>query len=65
MVDINTHIDFEKIISKKGFLDLEVDPTLDLFAEIEKLKQENAAKAKEMAELKARLDRIEKTLKAK
>ena len=40
MVDINTHIDFEKIISKKGFLDLEVDPTLDLFAEIEKLKKE-------------------------
>ena len=43
MVDINTHIDFEKIISKKGFLDLEVDPTLDLFAEIEKLKNEKNA----------------------
>ena len=43
MVDINTHIDFEKIISKKGFLDLEVDPTLDLFAEIEKLKKEKNA----------------------
>lgn len=43
MVDINTHIDFEKIISKKGFLDLEVDPTLDLFEEIEKLKKEKNA----------------------
>ena len=43
MVDINTHIDFEKIISKKGFLDLEVDPMLDLFAEIEKLKKEKNA----------------------
>ena len=43
MVDINTHIDFEKIISKKGFLDLEVDPTLDLFTEIEKLKKEKNA----------------------
>ena len=43
MVDINTHIDFKKIISKKGFLDLEIDPTLDLFAEIEKLKKEKNA----------------------
>jgi quinolinate synthase len=43
MVDINTHFDFEKIISKKGFLDLEVNPTLDLFAEIEKLKKEKKA----------------------
>jgi quinolinate synthase len=43
MVDINTQLDFEKIISKKGFLDLEVDPTLDLFAEIEKLKKEKNA----------------------
>ncbi len=43
MVDINTNIDFEKIISKKGFLDLKVDPTLDLFAEIEKLKKEKNA----------------------
>ncbi|MGV3764918.1 MAG: quinolinate synthase NadA [Chitinophagaceae bacterium] len=30
-------------ISKKGFLDVEVDPTLDLFAEIEKLKKEKNA----------------------
>lgn len=43
MADINTHFDFEKIISKKGFLDLEVDPSLDLFAEIEKLKKEKKA----------------------
>lgn len=43
MADINTHFDFEKIISKKGFLDLEVDPSLDLFAEIEELKKEKKA----------------------
>ena len=43
MADTNTQIDLEKIISKKGFLDLEVDPTLDLFAEIEKLKKEKNA----------------------
>ena len=43
MVDINTQINFEKIISKKGFLDLEIDPSLDLFAEIEKLKKEKNA----------------------
>ncbi|GLR18945.1 quinolinate synthase NadA [Portibacter lacus] len=30
-------------ISKKGFLDMEVDPTLDLVAEIEKLKKEKNA----------------------
>ena len=39
MVDINT----EKIVSEKGFLDIEVDPTIDLFAEIEKLKKEKNA----------------------
>ena len=43
MVDINTHFDFEKIILKKGFLDFEVDPTLDLFEEIEKFKKEKNA----------------------
>ena len=36
-----------------------------LKSENEKLKQENVAKAKEMAELKARLDKIEKMLKSK
>ncbi|MEZ5017750.1 MAG: quinolinate synthase NadA [Flavipsychrobacter sp.] len=30
-------------LSSKGFLDLEIDPTLDLFAEIEKLKKEKNA----------------------
>ena len=30
-------------IEKKGFLDIELDPTLDLFAEIEKLKKEKNA----------------------
>jgi quinolinate synthase len=30
-------------ISKRGFLDIEIDPSLDLFAEIEKLKKEKNA----------------------
>ena len=33
----------EKEIEKKGFLDMEMDPTLDLFAEIERLKKEKNA----------------------
>lgn len=33
----------EKNLTKKGFLDVDVDPTLDLFAEIEKLKKEKNA----------------------
>ncbi len=33
----------EEKLAQKGFLDLEVDPTLDLFAEIEKLKREKNA----------------------
>lgn len=33
----------EKIVNEKGFLDIELDPTLDLFAEIEKLKKEKNA----------------------
>lgn len=33
----------EKNLAKKGFLDLEIDPSLDLFAEIEKLKKEKNA----------------------
>ncbi|MEZ4878959.1 MAG: quinolinate synthase NadA, partial [Chitinophagales bacterium] len=32
-----------KAISQKGFLDVAIDPTLDLFAEIEKLKKEKNA----------------------
>ncbi len=39
MADINTH----QLVAKKGFLDIEVDPTIDLFAEIEKLKKEKNA----------------------
>jgi quinolinate synthase len=31
------------MVDKKGFLDVEIDPTLDLFAEIEKLKKEKNA----------------------
>jgi len=38
------HIDAaKKNISSKGFLDIEVDPTVDLFVEIEKLKKEKNA----------------------
>ncbi|HQW83346.1 MAG TPA: quinolinate synthase NadA [Ferruginibacter sp.] len=40
MTDINTAI---KAIEKKGFLDIDIDPELDLFAEIEKLKKEKNA----------------------
>lgn len=39
-------VDFElaeAAVAKKGFLDVEIDPTLDLFAEIEKLKKEKNA----------------------
>lgn len=35
--------DRESMIDQKGYLDLEIDPTLDLFAEIEKLKREKNA----------------------
>ncbi len=42
MVDMN--IDFiEKNIAKNGFYDVDIDPSLDLFAEIEKLKKEKNA----------------------
>ena len=43
---MNTSIDFEERISQvpqKGFLDIPLDPTLDLFDEIEKLKKEKNA----------------------
>ena len=40
MVDINSA---KQQIEKIGFLDMEIDPTLDLFAEIEKLKKEKNA----------------------
>jgi len=33
----------EKNVEKRGFLDVEIDPTLDLFAEIERLKKEKNA----------------------
>src|SRR6201995_3939355 len=39
-VEINSK---RRTVDKKGFLDVEVDPTLDLFAEIEKLKKEKNA----------------------
>ncbi len=40
MADINTA---KSKINESGFLDIEVDPTIDLFAEIEKLKKEKNA----------------------
>jgi quinolinate synthase len=40
MTDINNA---KKHLSKTGFLDIDIDPTLDLFAEIEKLKKEKNA----------------------
>jgi len=42
MVDINRD-SAEKIVQQKGFLDIEVDPTIDLFAGIEQLKKEKNA----------------------
>ena len=40
MADINTTIE---AINKTGFLDINIDPSIDLFAEIEKLKKEKNA----------------------
>ena len=40
MADINTTIE---VINKTGFLDISIDPSIDLFAEIEKLKKEKNA----------------------
>ena len=43
MVDINNEIIRNLLVAEKGFLDVEVDPRLDLFSEIEKLKKEKNA----------------------
>ena len=43
MADINNSIEQQKIISEKGFLDVDIDVNIDLFAEIEKLKKEKNA----------------------
>ncbi len=43
MVDINNEIVRNLLVAEKGFLDVEVDPRLDLFSEIEKLKKEKNA----------------------
>ncbi len=42
MVDIHSEI-IKKSVEEKGFLDIDLDPVLDLFAEIEKLKKEKNA----------------------
>ena len=42
MIDIHSEI-IKKSVEEKGFLDLDLDPTLDLFAELEKLKKEKNA----------------------
>ena len=43
MVDINNAVIREMIISEKGFLDVEIPVSMDLFSEIEKLKKEKNA----------------------
>ncbi len=43
MVDIHTQKGIEKIVSEKGFFETAIDPSLDLFAEIEKLKKDKNA----------------------
>jgi len=40
---ITADINKEDIVAQKGFLDIDLDPSLDLFAEIEKLKKEKNA----------------------
>ena len=40
MADINTPFE---AIEQTGFLDIDIDPSIDLFAEIEKLKKEKNA----------------------
>ncbi len=42
MVDIHSEA-IKNSVNEKGFLDLELDPTLDLFAELEKIKKEKNA----------------------
>jgi len=42
MGDINIAV-AKEMLTRKGFLDVEIDPTLDLFSEIEKLKKEKNA----------------------
>ena len=43
MADINTENEMRRIVSEKGFFEKEINPSLDLFAEIEKLKKEKNA----------------------
>ncbi len=43
MVDINNASIQKMMLSEKGFLDVDIDPALDLFSEIEKLKKEKNA----------------------
>jgi quinolinate synthase len=43
MVDINSEIAIKQNVAKYGFLNVDIDPRLDLFAEIEKLKKEKNA----------------------
>ena len=42
MADINSET-IKNIVQQKGFLDIELDPAIDLFAEIEKIKKEKNA----------------------
>ncbi|MFC4262987.1 quinolinate synthase NadA [Ferruginibacter yonginensis] len=43
MVDIHSENELKQIVQKKGFLDFDVDPTIDLFAAIQQLKKEKNA----------------------
>jgi quinolinate synthase len=43
MADIHNEKKLENLIQQRGFYDVDVDPTLDLFQEIEKLKKEKNA----------------------
>ncbi|MEX0636243.1 MAG: quinolinate synthase NadA, partial [Ferruginibacter sp.] len=42
MVDIHNE-NIKAIVEKKGFLDIDLDPSLDLFLELEKMKKEKNA----------------------
>ena len=48
MVDIHNE-KMKALVFEKGFLDIDLDPTLDLFAELEKLKKELTQKDHEFA----------------
>ncbi len=42
-MNVNSGISVQEVLEEKGFLDVSVDPTIDIFAEIERLKREKNA----------------------